>query len=52
MPLDLSDEETVSDQSIMDQAIQLLDNDGWNTKGRWLRASWIVRTSSAHIFVY
>jgi hypothetical protein len=42
MPLDLSDEETVSDQSIMDQAARLLDKDGWNTKGRWLRASWIV----------
>jgi hypothetical protein len=42
-PLDLSDEETVGDQTVLDQAIEALDKDGWNTKGRWLRASWIVR---------
>ncbi|KAL5120002.1 hypothetical protein ACEQ8H_002100 [Pleosporales sp. CAS-2024a] len=40
-PLDLSDEETVSDPSILDAAIKSLDQEGWNTKGRWPRASWI-----------
>ncbi|KAF2031126.1 hypothetical protein EK21DRAFT_99886 [Setomelanomma holmii] len=41
LPLDLSDEITVGDQAALNQAIQALDRDGWNTKGRWLRASWI-----------
>jgi hypothetical protein len=42
LPLDLSDEETSGDQATLTQAINSLDKDGWNTKGRWLRASWIV----------
>jgi hypothetical protein len=42
LPLDLSDEETTGDTAVLNQAIKALDNDGWNTKGRWLRASWIV----------
>jgi hypothetical protein len=42
MPLDLSDEEVVSDMTVLDQATKALDKDGWNTNGRWLRASWIV----------
>ncbi|KAH7384227.1 hypothetical protein DE146DRAFT_760014 [Phaeosphaeria sp. MPI-PUGE-AT-0046c] len=41
LPLDLSDEEISGDQARLDQAIHALDQDGWNTKGRWLRASWI-----------
>jgi hypothetical protein len=45
MPLDLSDEETIGDHDVVNQAIQALDKDGWNTKGRWLRASWIVRSN-------
>lgn len=43
LPLDLSDEEVTGDPTVLDQAIRALDKDGWNTKGRWLRASWIVR---------
>jgi hypothetical protein len=42
LPLDLSDEVIVGDPHILNQAIQALDKDGWNTNGRWLRASWIV----------
>lgn len=42
LPLDLSDEETTGDAAVLKQAIEALDRDGWNTKGRWLRASWIV----------
>jgi hypothetical protein len=45
MPLDLSDEETIGDHDVVNQAIQALDEDGWNNKGRWLRASWIVCAS-------
>ncbi|OAL05435.1 hypothetical protein IQ06DRAFT_312803 [Phaeosphaeriaceae sp. SRC1lsM3a] len=41
LPLDISDEEVGSNQARLDQAIQALDQDGWNTKGRWLRATWI-----------
>ncbi|KAF2851413.1 hypothetical protein T440DRAFT_448522 [Plenodomus tracheiphilus IPT5] len=41
LPLDLSDDETTGDQATLEAAIQNLDADGWNTKGRWLRASWI-----------
>lgn len=41
LPLDLSDDETTADKATLDTAIQSLDGDGWNTKGRWLRASWI-----------
>ena len=42
LPLDLSDSETLSNKSVIDAATQALDRDGWNTQGRWLRASWIV----------
>jgi hypothetical protein len=42
LPLDLSDEDIISDNDVLNTAIQTLDEDGWNTKGRWLRASWIV----------
>ena len=50
LPLDLSDEDTVGDNDVLNRAIQALDKDGWNTKGRWLRASWIVCIScSAYI---
>jgi hypothetical protein len=42
LPLDLSDEDITGDQSTLDLAIRALDKDGWNTRGRWLRASWIV----------
>lgn len=43
LPLDLSDEEITSEKAVLEAALQSLDQDGWNTKGRWLRASWIVR---------
>jgi hypothetical protein len=42
LPLDVSDEELYGDEATLTQAINALDNNGWNTKGRWLRASWIV----------
>lgn len=42
MPLDVSDEELVSERATLDTAMATLDKDGWNTKGRYLRASWIV----------
>lgn len=42
MPLDLSDEEVTGDEETLKAAIQALRADGWSTKGRWLRASWIV----------
>jgi hypothetical protein len=42
MPLDLADEQVMGDQSTLEAAIQALDTNGWNTQGRWLRASWIV----------
>ncbi|KAH7067533.1 hypothetical protein BKA63DRAFT_557128 [Paraphoma chrysanthemicola] len=41
LPFDITDEVTVGDQAALNQAIKELDKDGWNTKGRWLRASWI-----------
>jgi hypothetical protein len=41
MPLDLGDDETTGDREATEQAIQALDAEGWNTKERWLRASWI-----------
>ncbi|KAH8725839.1 hypothetical protein GQ44DRAFT_680619 [Phaeosphaeriaceae sp. PMI808] len=41
LPLDLSDEETVAERAVLDRAVQALDKDGWNTNGRWLRASWV-----------
>ncbi|KAL6709133.1 hypothetical protein ACN47E_001949 [Coniothyrium glycines] len=41
LPLDLSDDETTGDTTTLEAAIQSLDAEGWNTKGRWLRASWI-----------
>jgi hypothetical protein len=51
-PLDLSDEETIGDQAVLDQAIEALDKDGWNTKGRRLRASWIVcRLPISHLLL-
>jgi hypothetical protein len=42
LPLDLADSEVTGDQARLNSAIAALDTDGWNTKGRWLRASWIV----------
>ena len=42
LPLDVSDEELYGDETTLTQAINALDKNGWNTKGRWLRASWIV----------
>jgi hypothetical protein len=44
LPLDLADDQVTGDQAVLEAAIQALDADGWNTKGRWLRASWIVRS--------
>ncbi|KAF2825966.1 hypothetical protein CC86DRAFT_324733 [Ophiobolus disseminans] len=41
LPLDLSDKETVGDLTVLNNAIRALDKDGWDTKGRRLRASWI-----------
>ncbi|KAF1829707.1 hypothetical protein BDW02DRAFT_135954 [Decorospora gaudefroyi] len=41
LPLDLADKEITGDQATLESAIQELDADGWNTKGSWLRASWI-----------
>ncbi|CAN9270741.1 unnamed protein product [Alternaria alternata] len=41
LPLDLADSEVTGDQARLNSAIAALDTDGWNTKGRWLRASWI-----------
>lgn len=41
LPLDLGDNETTGDKSTFEAAVQSLDSEGWNTKGRWLRASWI-----------
>ena len=46
LPLDLADDEVTGDEETLNAAIQALDADGWNTKGRWLRASWIVGNSS------
>ena len=42
LPLDLSDNEMVGEHAVLEAAIQALDVEGWNTKGRCLRASWIV----------
>ncbi|KAF2873751.1 hypothetical protein BDV95DRAFT_567686 [Massariosphaeria phaeospora] len=41
MPLDVSDEELIGDPEALDLVIQNLDPNGWDTKGRYLRASWI-----------
>ncbi|KAH3974485.1 hypothetical protein HBH98_088140 [Parastagonospora nodorum] len=41
LPLDISDEETVGDRAGLSKVIESLDQDGWNTDGRWRRASWI-----------
>ncbi|EMD65050.1 hypothetical protein COCSADRAFT_26005 [Bipolaris sorokiniana ND90Pr] len=41
LPLDLADDEVTGNEEVLNAAIQALDPDGWNTKGRWLRASWI-----------
>jgi hypothetical protein len=41
MPLDLSDVEIMGDESTLQVAIQALSEDGWNTHGRYLRASWV-----------
>lgn len=51
LPLDLSDEEVTGDPTVLDQAIKALDKDGWNTKGRWLRASWIVCIPRSSIII-
>ena len=42
MPMDLSDAEIMSDEDTLDKAIRALDENGWNTKGEYLRASWAV----------
>ncbi|KAF1941504.1 hypothetical protein EJ02DRAFT_404571 [Clathrospora elynae] len=41
LPLDLADDEVTGDQAALELAIQALDPEGWNTKERWLRASWM-----------
>ncbi|KAF1847050.1 uncharacterized protein K460DRAFT_52462 [Cucurbitaria berberidis CBS 394.84] len=41
LPLDVADDETTDDKAVLESATQTLDAEGWNTKGRWLRASWI-----------
>ena len=46
LPLDLSDEELVGDPAELNLAIQAMDKDGWNTKRRSVRASWVV----GHLF--
>lgn len=45
MPLDISDEELMGDEATLNSAIQKLDENGWNTQRRYLRASWIVSAS-------
>lgn len=49
LPLDISDEETVGDRASLDKIIGRLDQGGWNTDGRWRRASWIVRNYCYHM---
>jgi hypothetical protein len=49
-PLDLSDEELVSDPQTLELACQSLDAEGWNTKGLYLRASWIRLRSMSSRF--
>ncbi|KAF2646414.1 hypothetical protein P280DRAFT_544778 [Massarina eburnea CBS 473.64] len=41
MPLDLSDEELMADEATFNKAVGRLDANGWNTGGRYLRASWV-----------
>ncbi|ORY15257.1 hypothetical protein BCR34DRAFT_558944 [Clohesyomyces aquaticus] len=41
LPLDISDEDLVSDPTTLEAAIGNLDSQGWNTQDRWLRSSWI-----------
>ncbi|KAF2011491.1 hypothetical protein BU24DRAFT_426574 [Aaosphaeria arxii CBS 175.79] len=40
-PLDLSDDDLCSDPATLARAIGNLDENGWNTQGRYHRASWI-----------
>jgi hypothetical protein len=48
LPLDLSDEELTSDGQTLELACSELDADGWNTKGKYNRASWHrIRFTSA-----
>ena len=47
LPFDLADNVVTGDKEALEAAIQVLDSDGWNTQGQWLRASWIVCSSSA-----
>lgn len=47
LPLDLADDEVTGNEEVLNAAIQALGPGGWNTKGRWLRASWIVSNSAA-----
>jgi hypothetical protein len=41
LPLDLRDDEITGDPANLEAAIQRLDDNGWNTKGQHLRATWI-----------
>ncbi|KAJ4320112.1 hypothetical protein N0V94_003582 [Neodidymelliopsis sp. IMI 364377] len=41
LPLDLRDDEITGDPADLEAAIQSLDDNGWNTKGQHLRATWI-----------
>ncbi|KAF1957989.1 hypothetical protein CC80DRAFT_470147 [Byssothecium circinans] len=41
MPLDISDDELMADEETFNSAVQALDENGWNTRGRYLRASWV-----------
>jgi hypothetical protein len=52
MPLDLADEQVTGDQATLEAAIQALDANGWNTQGRWLRASWIVCFPGLDLLLY
>lgn len=49
-PLDLSDEELVSDPQTLELACQSLDAEGWNTKGLYFRTSWIRLRSMSSRF--
>lgn len=49
-PLDLRDDELTGDPAELLAAIERLDQNGWNTKGQHLRASWIrVRHISSRL---
>jgi hypothetical protein len=52
LPLDLADDQVTGDKATLEAAIQALDANGWNTQGRWLRASWIVRFSGLDSLLY